>query len=95
LAEAPNHPHNKARHSFVQVGDALQPSPTPRFSRTVADTPHPVAPPGTHTRSGLQDYGFSASDIDNLIAAGVVAQVYAISTKIKRRIMRRFICMAG
>jgi len=38
--EAPFHPHNVARDTFVKVGDTLQPSPAPRFSRTSPPPPY-------------------------------------------------------
>jgi alpha-methylacyl-CoA racemase len=34
LAEAPHHPHNVARGTFVDIGGIVQPAPAPRFSRT-------------------------------------------------------------
>jgi alpha-methylacyl-CoA racemase len=34
LDEAPQHPHNASRATFVEAGDAPQPAPAPRFSRT-------------------------------------------------------------
>jgi alpha-methylacyl-CoA racemase len=34
LAEAPNHHHNQARKTFVEVNGVVQPAPAPRFSRT-------------------------------------------------------------
>ena len=34
LEEAPLHPHNLARQTFVVVDDVLQPAPAPRLSRT-------------------------------------------------------------
>ena len=37
LAEAPEHPHNVARGTFVRHGGVLQPAPAPRFSRTHAE----------------------------------------------------------
>lgn len=37
--EAPCHPHNVARGTFVTIDDVVQPAPAPRFSRTVPDTP--------------------------------------------------------
>ncbi|MBY0520515.1 MAG: CoA transferase, partial [Sphingomonas sp.] len=43
MAEAPAHPHNVARQTFVTVGGAIQPAPAPRFSATPA--PDPVAAP--------------------------------------------------
>jgi alpha-methylacyl-CoA racemase len=36
LAEAPRHPHNVARGTFIESGGLLQPAPAPRFSRTPA-----------------------------------------------------------
>src|SRR5690606_38417032 len=32
--EAPDHPHNRERGTFVEVGGVMQPAPAPRFSRT-------------------------------------------------------------
>lgn len=37
--EAPAHPHNRARGTFIEVDGVTQPAPAPRFSRTPADTP--------------------------------------------------------
>ncbi len=45
LHEAPEHPHNLARGTFVTVDGVLQPSPAPRFSRT----PGAIAPAGADT----------------------------------------------
>ncbi len=42
MAEAPAHPHNTARAVFTRVGDAVLPSPAPRFSRTRLE---PIAEP--------------------------------------------------
>ncbi len=36
LAEAPRHPHNLARGTFVEVDGVVQPAPCPRFSKTPA-----------------------------------------------------------
>ena len=36
LSEAPAHPHNVARGTFVRSGDVVQPAPAPRFSVTAA-----------------------------------------------------------
>ena len=43
LAEAPQHPHNRARATFVEIGGIVQPAPAPRFSRTQPVTPSPPA----------------------------------------------------
>ncbi len=47
LAEAPGHPHNVARETFVTVAGATQPAPAPRYSVTRLDEPH--APPHAGT----------------------------------------------
>ncbi|HUQ12870.1 MAG TPA: CoA transferase, partial [Novosphingobium sp.] len=36
LGEAPHHPHNAARGTFVEEGGMIQPAPAPRFSATPA-----------------------------------------------------------
>ena len=36
LAEAPNHPHNVARSTFIEVDGVVQPAPAPRFAATPA-----------------------------------------------------------
>ncbi len=36
LAEAPGHPHNVARSTFVEIDGVIQPAPAPRFSGTPA-----------------------------------------------------------
>lgn len=36
LSEAPHHPHNVARGTFIEIDGVLQPAPAPRFSRTPA-----------------------------------------------------------
>ena len=39
MAEAPAHPHNAARGTFIEVGGVVQPAPAPRYSVTVTDPP--------------------------------------------------------
>ncbi len=39
MAEAPAHPHNAARGTFIEVGGVMQPAPAPRYSVTPCDTP--------------------------------------------------------
>jgi alpha-methylacyl-CoA racemase len=34
MAEAPHHPHNVARGTFIEVDGVIQPAPAPRFSRS-------------------------------------------------------------
>ena len=48
LDEAAHHPHNSARRTFFERDGVLQPSPAPRFSRTVTDRPSPAPFIGEH-----------------------------------------------
>jgi alpha-methylacyl-CoA racemase len=57
LAEAPAHPHNKARGSFVDVDGVPQPRPLPRFSRTPGRIQGPPTPAGTGGEEALRDWG--------------------------------------
>jgi len=66
LAEAPNHPHNKARETFVEVEGIVQPAPAPRFSRTKSAIQSPAALVGEHSEAILSDWGFSPTEIENL-----------------------------
>jgi alpha-methylacyl-CoA racemase len=66
LSEAPKHPHNVARQTFVEVGGVTQPAPAPRFSRTVPET-KPVVP--VDNQGSFAAWGMSKSDIEALQAA--------------------------
>lgn len=73
MSEAPQHPHNVARGTFVEVEGVVQAAPAPRFSRTpaVIDSPPPHA--GQQTDEVLTDFGFDAKRIATLRASGAVA----------------------
>ncbi len=73
LTEAPNHPHNRARGTFVPVGETLQPAPAPRFSRTQPPAPTLAPTPGQHTDEVLTDWGFVPASIAALRASGAIA----------------------
>lgn len=47
MDEAPAHPHNVARKTFVTIDGVLHPSPAPRFSRTPASIQHAPTSGGT------------------------------------------------
>jgi alpha-methylacyl-CoA racemase len=57
LAEAPSHPHNAARKTFVEVGGVVQPAPAPRFSATPGAVQGPPPGIGAHTDDVLADWG--------------------------------------
>ncbi|HZP30243.1 MAG TPA: CaiB/BaiF CoA-transferase family protein [Acidimicrobiia bacterium] len=75
FAEAPRHPHNVARSTFVEHDGVLQPAPAPRFDRTPAGLSHPPPRPGEHTAAVLADWGFSGDEIARLASSGAVRRV--------------------
>jgi alpha-methylacyl-CoA racemase len=54
--EAPAHPHNRARGTFVEAWGVVQPAPAPRFERTPAAAPSRPPWPGEHTVEVLEDW---------------------------------------
>src|SRR3984893_3188617 len=72
MAEAPNHPHNQQRGTFIEVEGVVQPGPAPRFSRTPSKIQRPPAKPGEHTEEALREWGFSAADLDKLRGSGAI-----------------------
>lgn len=57
LKEAMEHPHNKMRGTFIEVGGIVQPGPAPRFSRTKPIVSSPPPRPGEHTDEVLSSWG--------------------------------------
>ena len=72
LAEAPGHPHNAARQTYIEVDGAVQPAPAPRFSATGVSPPRPPRRVGADTDSVLEDLGFGSGERAELRAAGIV-----------------------
>ena len=72
LAEAPHHPHNIARGTFVDVEGVVQPAPSPRFSGTPARPPEIAPTAGLNTESVLADLGYDADAIKTLRASGTI-----------------------
>jgi alpha-methylacyl-CoA racemase len=72
IAEAPEHPHNKARGTFVELNGVTQAAPAPRFSRTPGEIARPAAHPGQHTDEVLTEWGFAADEIAKLRDTGAV-----------------------
>jgi alpha-methylacyl-CoA racemase len=73
IAEAPQHPHARAREAYVDVEGVRQPAPGPRFSRTAPEVKRAAAARGTHTDEVLAEYGFAEAEIKDLRGTGVVA----------------------
>ncbi len=72
LDEAPLHPHNVARQTFVEVAGVTQPAPAPRFSATPGRIAGPPPAIGAHNSEALADWGFSSEEIRALETANAL-----------------------
>jgi alpha-methylacyl-CoA racemase len=57
--EAPQHPHNLARQSFVTVDGVVQPAPAPRFSITPPALPRPASAAADDSAGIFSDWGLA------------------------------------
>jgi len=67
LEEAPKHPHNVTRETFVEVDGRLQPAPAPRFSRTPGRIRSASEVSGQKIETVLSEWGLTAKEIEALI----------------------------
>ncbi|MGE5597171.1 MAG: CaiB/BaiF CoA transferase family protein [Hyphomicrobiales bacterium] len=74
IPEAYEHPHNKARGTFIEVAGVQQPAPAPRFSRTPGSVDRPPSYAGQHTNEVLGEWGLSESELASLAQAGAIKQ---------------------
>ncbi len=67
LSEAPAHPHNRARETFIERFGLTQPAPAPRFAATPGGVR--LKPPaiGADTHEILHELNLSAAEIERLI----------------------------
>jgi alpha-methylacyl-CoA racemase len=70
--EAPGHPANVARQTYIEVDGITQPAPAPRFSRTSSEVRHGTPPLGADTNSTLAAMNFDEQEISALRQAGVI-----------------------
>jgi alpha-methylacyl-CoA racemase len=66
FTEAVEHPHNKARNTYIKINGQSQPAPAPKFSRTNCDIPSAPPAEGADTKAVLSDWGFDKNSIDDL-----------------------------
>jgi alpha-methylacyl-CoA racemase len=66
MHEAPQHAHNRARGSFIEIDGVMQAAPAPRFSRSAAPTPAAPRPAGSDTQAVLRELGYSDAEIESL-----------------------------
>ncbi len=72
MGEAYDHPHNRERGTFVELGGMMQPAPAPRFSRTPSAISRPAPHPGQDTDEGLSAWGLGGEEIAKLRAARAI-----------------------
>jgi alpha-methylacyl-CoA racemase len=72
LAEAPEHPHNVARATFVELDGVRHPAPAPRFDRTPGALAVKACYAGQHTDDLLTELGYDEAAIKELRVAGTV-----------------------
>jgi alpha-methylacyl-CoA racemase len=63
LNEAPVHPHNVARRTFVDLNGVFQPAPAPRYSETMLDRPDPPRREGQDGEAILAELGYGPNEI--------------------------------
>ena len=66
VEEAPNHPHNRARETFIDLDGIIQPGPAPRFLNSARVEPRAPREAGADEEAILQQLGYSAAEIDKL-----------------------------
>jgi alpha-methylacyl-CoA racemase len=71
LEEAPSHPHNVARTSYVEIGSATLAAPAPKFSATPGTT-GPLTEIGGATADLLAEVGYTADEIATLKESGAL-----------------------
>jgi len=74
MAEAPYHPHNVARGTFVEIDGVVQPGPAPRFSRTPSPRPTPPQRLGKDSRATLPAWGIPDDRIETLFERGILGE---------------------
>jgi crotonobetainyl-CoA:carnitine CoA-transferase CaiB-like acyl-CoA transferase len=72
FSEAPAHPHNAARATFVDVDGVTQPGPAPRFSKTASGVAWPPPETGQDTDAVLEAAGYSRERRAALRETGVI-----------------------
>lgn len=72
LGEAPSHPHNEARATYIDYEGVTQPAPAPRFSRTESKIQSAAALVGEHSEQILADWGFDSGEIDQLKSVNAI-----------------------
>jgi alpha-methylacyl-CoA racemase len=74
LTEARDHPHNRARQSFVTSGRLERPAPAPRFSQSPQTLGSAPTAADRQPKSILARFGISDEEIEALAMSGILGQ---------------------
>ncbi|MGX8012495.1 CaiB/BaiF CoA transferase family protein [Mesorhizobium sp. ORM8.1] len=74
LTEARDHPHNRARQSFVTSGRLERPAPAPRFSQSPQTLASAPTAADRQPASILARFGISGEEIEALAMSGILRQ---------------------
>ena len=72
LSEAPLHPHNVERGTFIELDGVVQPGPAPRYSATPTDPPRPPRSAGEDGEGILAELGYSAVEVEQMREQGAL-----------------------
>jgi alpha-methylacyl-CoA racemase len=72
FVDAPAHPANVARNTYIELDGVTQPAPAPRFSRTPSEVAHGVHGAGEDTAAVLSAMGFGEQEIAGLKQSGAI-----------------------
>jgi len=70
--DAPKHPANIARNTYIEVDGLVQPAPAPRFGRTPSEVRHGGHDAGQDTDAVLAEMGFGEQELASLRADGAI-----------------------
>ncbi len=73
FVDAPAHPANVARNTYIDIDGVTQPAPAPRFSRTPSKVMHAGPASGQDTETVLAAMGFGEREIADLKQKGAIA----------------------
>lgn len=72
FVDAPKHPANIARSTYIEVDGLVQPAPAPRFGRTPSEVRHSGHDVGQDTDVVLTEMGFGEHELASLKADGSI-----------------------
>ena len=93
MAEAPQHPHNQARQSFLDIGGIVQPAPAPKLSRTPGQVHSQPPLQGEHSVEQLLALGLARHEMEELLASGVL--IPSSASNMKCNICPEVMCCDG